>query len=152
MHPSCCLISGNPSPYLSSVAPIGAAVQEQHWGEFWKFPDAFTVISSHLILNVEQGQVMLYIKQKNSVHLTVSSHCHWSRNSGGFWRKGVICLVCGKEKPHLGLPDTSGTVPPVFSRHWISPNMRFTPVMGSLPRQKTPSQRAGLCANRALNF
>lgn len=89
---------------------------------------------------VEQGQVMLYIKQKTSVHLTVSSHCHWSRNSGGFWRKEVIYLLRGQEKPHSGLPDTSGNVPPVFSRHWISPNMRFTLVMGYLPRQETPPQ------------
>lgn len=89
---------------------------------------------------VEQGQVMLYIKQKKIVHLTLSSHCHRSRNIGGFWRKEVIYLLCGKEKPHSGLPDTGRNVPPVFSKRWISPNMRFTLVMGSLPRQETPPQ------------
>lgn len=113
MHPSRCLISGNPTPYLPSMAPIGATVQVQQWGEFWKFPDAFTVISSY----VEQGQVMLYIKQKNSVHLTVSSHCHWSRISGGFWRKHVIysyvetkSLIQGSQTPvEMFLLSLAGT-------------------------------------------
>lgn len=64
------LISGNLSPCLLSAASIGAAAQIQQWGECWKSHGAFTMVSDH----VEQGQVMLYIKQKNSIHLTFSSY------------------------------------------------------------------------------
>lgn len=102
--------------------------------------ESFLIYSDCISSFVEQGQVFLYIKQKNSVHFTPPSHCHWSRNSAGFWRKEVIYLLCGKETPHSGFPDASGNVPPVFSRRWMSPSMRFTLVMGSLPRQETPPQ------------
>lgn len=131
-----CLISGNPPPDLPFVASIGAAVQVQQWGELWKFPDAFAMILSQ----VEEGHVALYLKQKNSACMTLPSCCHWSRKSDGFWRKEVIYLLCGKEKPHSWHPDTRGNVPPVFSKSSISPNTSFTLVMCSLPRQGTPPQ------------
>lgn len=72
------LISGNLSPYFPSVAPIGAAAQVQQWGEFRRSHAAFIMVSAR----VEQGWVMLYRKQKTNIHLTLSSYCHWRRNSG----------------------------------------------------------------------
>lgn len=141
------LISGNLSPYLLSVAPTGTAAQVQQWGEFRKSHAAFIMVPVH----AEQGQVMLYIKQKNNIHLTLSSYCHWRRNSR-FWRKEFIYLLCGKENPHSRFSDTSGHVHPVFSRHWSAPTRGLPLSWAPCQEQETSQLKSRLVCQHSTEF
>ena len=129
-----CLINGNPTPDLPSMVPVAVAVQVQQWAGLWKFPDAFTGISSHLTLNRvrwcfiwNRKAVSIWLYPPTAVGAATVMHFGGKRS-----------FTSSVEKPHPELPYTSGNVPPVFGKRWISPNMRFTTVMRSLPRQETP--------------
>lgn len=84
---------------LSSTPRTGAAVQVHQREKLWKFSGDCDLTSSY----VGQGEVMLYMKQENGVHLTLSSHCHWSRSSGGWLEERSSTSHVGRTSLSEGL-------------------------------------------------
>lgn len=89
------LVWGNIS-YLSSAA-IGVAK-----GRAFKISDAFSVTSSHFMLSRVRW---CFIQNRRMIHWILSSPTGGRTVVDG-WRKEVIYLSCGKEKPCSGLPRT----------------------------------------------
>lgn len=91
-----CLSSGN---VLPSAPWTRAVVQVHQMEKLWKFSGDCDLTSSY----VGQGEVMLYMKQENGVHLTLSTHCHWSRSSVGWLEERSSTSHVGRTSLGQGL-------------------------------------------------
>lgn len=111
---------------------------------FWCFPcDLFSFYT-------EQGQVLLHVKQENNP--LDSNLPHWRWKSGGWLDKRSFTSHVERKSLIQG-SHALVEVSSVFNCCWISPNMRFALVVGSMPRQETPPPlESRLMCQRSTDF